>query len=177
MQPLGEMIIERFSPGIVCMAANTPVKYFLGNPLLSAGKLVDWLVDAVVMTVGTGGQIFYVLFGIFRGSFAVYADLIFFDHARMGKWPAGRGISEMAGGCTVHLFNLSMGELFYAKVAFATADFPMDGLIIKLLVYIKEMLLSYFINSSQTGVPMAQKTVFLINSKRRTSEEENQNKI
>ena len=168
MQPLGEMIIERFSPCIVCMTANTPVKYFLGNPLLSAGKLVDWLVDAVVMTVGTGGQIFYVLFGIFCASFTVYAHLIFFDHAGMGKWPAGRGISEMAGGCAVHLFNLSMGEFFYAKVAFATADFPVDGLIIKLLIYIKEMLLSFFINSSQAGILMAQKTVFLINGKRLT---------
>jgi hypothetical protein len=168
MQTLGEMIIERFSPGIVCMAANTPVKYFLGNPLLSAGKLVDWLVDAVVMTVGTGGQIFYVLFGIFRGSFAVYADLIFFDHAGMGKWPAGRWVSEMAGGSAVHFFNIFMGEFFYAQVAFAAADFPMDGLIIKLLIYIKEMLLSFFINSSQAGILMAQKTVFLINGKRLT---------
>ena len=168
MQTLGEMIIERFGPGIVCMAANTPVKYFLGNPLLPAGKLIDRLINAVIMAVGTGGQIFYVLFGIFRGSFAVYADLIFFDHAGMGKWPAGRWVSEMAGGSAVHFFNIFVGKIIYTKVAFAAADFSMNGLIIKLLIYIKEMLLSFFINSSQAGILMAQKTVFLINGKRLT---------
>ena len=168
MQPLGEMIIERFSPCIVCMTADTPVKYFLGNPLLPAGKLIDRLINAVIMAVGTGGQIFYVLFGIFRGSFAVYADLIFFDHAGMGKWPAGRWVSEMAGGSAVHFFNIFVGKFFYAQVAFAAADFSMNGLIIKLLIYKKEMLLSFFINSSQAGILMAQKTVFLINGKRLT---------
>jgi hypothetical protein len=150
------------------MTANTPVKYFLGNPLLPAGKLIDRLINAVIVAVGTGGQIFYMLFGIFCASFAVYAHLIFFDHAGMRKWPAGRRVSEMAGGSAVNLFNIFVRKIFYTKMAFAAADFSMNGLIIKLLIYKKEMLLSFFINSSQTGILMAQEAVFLVNSKRLT---------
>jgi hypothetical protein len=52
-------------------------------------------------------------------------------------------------------------------MALSTADSSMDGLIIKVLIYIIQMLLSCFINPSQTGILMAQEAVFLVNSKRR----------
>jgi hypothetical protein len=122
------------------------------------------------MAVGTGGQIFYVLFGVFCSTFAVYAHLIFFDHAGMRKRSAGCRVSEMAGGSAVNFFDIFVGKTLYTKMAFAAAYFSMDGLVIKLLIYVIEMLLSLFINPAKTGILMAQEAVFLVNSQCLTTE-------
>jgi hypothetical protein len=159
---MSKMSVKIFGPVLLGVAADTPGQGFPGQGFASAPHAFRGGVHAIRVTVFAGGQILGIRFGIFGRPGPMDAGLKFFDHVDVGKLLIGGRFFYMAFGGTINLLDIRVRNFIETDMTILAFQFAMNGSGKFFAIDIKNPFDAALIESSHTGIAMAQQTVFRI---------------